>query len=284
MSRGSGVGRVAIIGAGLLGGSVAAALRRQTDAPEIAALARTDTSADRLGATGLFDDVGRSVDSVCTGADVVVVATPVDRIAAYVIEAAGYLSGDALITDVGSTKAGIVDAVAGTDAASRFVPAHPIAGSERTGAGNADAELFDDKVTIVTPMPDGDAGLIHRATEFWSSLGSSVVTMTPRDHDDALAAVSHVPHLIASLVAATTPVEHGRLTGSGWRDITRVAAGDPGMWAAIVDANRDAIADQLGTTRSELERLEKLVRGGDDAALTRWLAAAKTARDRAVGV
>jgi len=268
--------RLGILGVGLLGGSVALAVRKARPHVHVAGLARTEQSAARLIELGIVDDARGSLEEVCRDCDVVVVATPVDQIADLAIRTAELTGPDCLITDVGSTKAGIVQAIAGNaPAASKFVAAHPIAGSEKTGAQHALATLVEQKVIVLTPGPSTPSPLLERAVEFWNLTGGVIRQMSAEQHDAHLAAVSHVPHLVSALVARMPDSDAFPLVGSGWQDITRVAAGDPGMWTAICQENRQAIIDELERFSGELDRLRHLLQSGDNDQLMAWLTEAK---------
>lgn len=264
----------------MLGGSVALSIRRQRPNATFIGYSRTMTKVDAAVAGGTLDQATDSIENACRDCDVIVVATPVDRIAAMVIEAAKHCPDGCLITDVGSTKAGIVAAVkADKNAATKFVAAHPIAGSEKSGCDHAIETLFDGKVVVVTPSDSVPQEMINAAESFWSMTGANVLTMGPAEHDAHLAAVSHVPHLMSSLIARMVPDQARPLVGSGWRDITRVAAGDPEMWLAICQENRPAIADELDRLASELDQLREWVSTRDDAKLLQWLAEAKRSKE-----
>jgi prephenate dehydrogenase len=210
----------------------------------------------------------------------VVFCTPVDRIADQVIEAANHCRPGTLLTDAGSTKAEIVARV---DRHIRdgvhFVGAHPLAGSEKAGVEHARADLFEGRVTIVTPGGSCDEDAQFNVMEFWGALGSGVVTMTPEDHDDALAVTSHLPHAVAAAVAGVTEPDLLSLTAGGFRDVTRIAAGDPHLWAAIFRTNRAAVLAALAAFTARLDTFRDLLDAGDEAGLVRWLAAAKRVRD-----
>ena len=263
-------GSVAIIGVGLLGGSVAATVKRVAPQTRCVGYARSPSSARRLGDHRWLDAIETDAERLVADAAIVVVATPVGRIADWVHRSAAGANPDAVLTDVGSTKQTIVSATTGI---ANFCPAHPIAGSERSGPDAADDHLFDDKLTLLTPGRHTDASAIDRVGAFWRSLGCRTRTMDAADHDRALAAVSHVPHLVSALVAATTDPVHAELVGSGWRDITRVAAGDVEMWAQIIAENRGAIADQLRVVRDRLD--DFLNRINDPDAVSELLAEAR---------
>ena len=268
--------RIGILGVGLLGGSAALALRRARPDCEIRGLVRDRSGSERLLELGVVDFASTDLRDVCSECDVVMVATPVDRLAALVVEAASITGADCLITDVGSTKARIVEAVAKDPMAdAKFVGAHPIAGSEKTGAEHASATLMDEKVIVLTPTPRTTLKRLQQAIDFWTLTGGTVQQMTAEAHDTHLASVSHVPHLVSALIARLPNTTARPLVGTGWQDITRVAAGDPGMWAAICQENRDAIRHELQRFASELDRLRKLIESEDDERLHAWLVEAK---------
>lgn len=264
---------------GLLGGSVALSIRRKRPNVVLVGTARTEAKRDRLIEAGIVDQATTSIESACQDADVIVVAAPVDRIAPMVIDAAQVAPDDCLITDVGSTKGRIIELVAQhPEAAQRFVAAHPIAGSEKTGFEHATADLFDGKIVIVTPSEQNERAVVQRANEFWRLIGGEIRTMTAAEHDTHLASISHVPHLVSALVARTATDQSRPLAGSGWDDITRVAAGDPTMWTAICDQNRSAIAAELERFATQVDGLRKAL-GESSEAIYQWLAEAKRMKD-----
>lgn len=300
--------RVAILGVGLLGGSVALALRRARPGVEIVGMTRSAGTARRATEGGVIDRAVEGVEAACSGCDVVVVATPVDRIAEIAIWAAHASPSGCLVTDVGSTKRGIVEAVSGDEAAdAKFVAAHPIAGGEKGGVEHASATLFDGRLVVITPSrpsdseadpPPADAPLadspfadmpladspfagspVTRAIAFWELTGARTIVMSASAHDAHLAATSHVPHLASAAVARLVTAESRPLVGTGWLDTTRIAAGDPELWAAIVRENRSAILDQLRRFRDEVGELTARIESEDDVALAEWLWEAKRVRD-----
>ncbi len=272
--------RVTILGVGLLGGSVGMAIKRRSPHTELVGYSRTQAKRDLAVGHGAVDRTADSIEAACQGADVVVVASLVDHIAAMAIAAAAATPPDCLITDVGSTKATIVDAVGEHQlASSKFLAAHPIAGSEKTGVVNATASLFDDKVIVLTPTADSSPDLTDKAERFWGLTGGKIVQLSPADHDAYLAAVSHVPHLMSAAVCRLLPADAQLLVGSGWRDITRVAAGDPALWTAICRENRVAICRELARLVGDVQQLERLLKNEDDDALHNYLAEAKAQKD-----
>lgn len=273
------ISNVAIVGVGLLGGSVAMSLRRAFPRVRIVGVSRRQTTLDRALQLNVIDTAMTAIGPTCEDCDAVVVCTPVDRIADQVIHAARVTDERCLITDVGSTKAGIVRAVDGNStAASKFVAAHPIAGSEKTGVQNASADLFDGKPIVLTPSPETCEARQNQAKAFWQTTGGQTVTMSPEGHDRKLAAISHVPHLVAALVTRLADEESLPLVGSGWRDITRVAAGDPEMWTAICAENRQAIQGELSRLGDQLVELSRLIETADDRQLMRWLSESQKVR------
>jgi prephenate dehydrogenase len=272
--------QVAILGVGLLGGSVALALRRALPQTRLVGFARSPEKRQYLSEQGIIDLPVATLPEACQQSDVVVVAAPVDRIAEMVVSAAESSPPDCLITDVGSTKYRIVSAVAEhPDAAKKFVPAHPIAGSEKSGPAHATDSLFDEKLVVLTPTETTEPKLLEKAHRFWRLTGGQTCEMTPSEHDTHLAAISHMPHLVSALVAKMAASEALPLAGTGWRDITRVAIGDPTLWTAICSENRTAIGGELERLADELGRLRQLLQDADDDALHRWLSKAKEIRE-----
>ena len=220
------------------------------------------------------------LDRAAVDADLVVVCTPVSDVVDHVCEAARHCRPDTLLTDVGSTKEWIVREVAlRLPAGPVFVGSHPLAGSEKTGPENARPDLFDGRVTVVTPQPETDPESVQRLESFWSSVGSHVVRMTPQAHDQALARVSHVPHLIAAALAAATSPEDLPLAAGGWKDTTRVAAGDPRLWLPILGTNRDHVLKSLAKFEKVLGSFRDALRCGDEARLAQLLDEGKRTRD-----
>lgn len=277
--------RVAIVGVGLLGGSFGLAVRQHFPQAVVVGVSRSDSSRHQGLACGAVHEATADAAEACRGADLVVVATPVDRIAEIVIEAAQHAATDALLTDLGSTKASIVAAVqADRQAAGMFVGAHPIAGGEKTGAQHARSDLFAQRTTVVTPTDATDLDRLAKAQTLWRRLGSRVVTMAPEAHDRAVAATSHVPHLIAAILASLVDDASQPLIGSGWLGTTRVASGDPEMWTAICKENRAAVLEQLGRASDQLARFHEILRSADDEQLLALFQQAKQRRDRCLAL
>jgi prephenate dehydrogenase len=262
--------RALIIGTGLIGGSIGLALRAQ--GWHVTGRDLDGSRAARAVEIGALDDVGDDLD-----AEVSFVATPVGSIAG---EARTALRGRGVVTDVGGVKAPIVTAVADP----RFVGGHPMAGSEQEGVDGADAGLFEGATWVLTPTDDTDAQAYTRVRSVVSSLGAEVVAIRPEDHDALVAVVSHVPHLTAAALmqlAATGAEEHAallRLAAGGFRDMTRVAAGHPGIWPDICAENRDAIVAGIDRLQGALAQMRGLVQASDRDGILEWLEDARRAR------
>jgi prephenate dehydrogenase len=214
------------------------------------------------------------------GAELIVVCTPVGRIAQDVLAAAAVCERTALLTDAGSTKAQLVAELDGAlDDAVRFVGSHPLAGSERSGPSQARADLFAGRVVVVTPTPRTAPRDVKAIGAFWTALGARVVQMSPQAHDRALAFTSHLPHLVASALAGGLPGEYARFAASGFRDITRVASSDPELWRQIFVSNRREVLRSLESFRTTFDALEAALRSGDDARLLELLTQARRNRD-----
>ena len=269
--------QITIVGVGLIGGSVGLAAKARQAAGFVVGTGREAKKLEHARALGAIDFGTTDLAVAVQGSDLIVVCTPVDRIAETILDAAPHCKPGAIFTDGGSTKANIANALRSLPNHVRFVPAHPLAGSEKNGVEHARADLFDKRLTILTPLKNDDAA--ERVASFWNALGSRVHLMLPDEHDRALAATSHLPHAVSAAVAAATPVEWLPLSAGGFRDVTRIAGGDPALWTAIFLANRDAVLSSLSTFTSRLDDFRRLVDTGDGAGLHRWLAEAKQVRD-----
>jgi prephenate dehydrogenase len=229
---------------------------------------------------GAVSNTTVDLDKGVAEADLVVVCTPVGRIVEDVRNAAQNCPEGILITDVGSTKQNIVAALdRDLPRECRFLGSHPLAGSEKTGAAFATADLFEGRVAILTPTKNTRAEDFDCLEQFWQSLGSVVVQMPPEEHDKALALTSHLPHLAAAALAGLIPEKYFRLTGMGMLDTTRIAAGDPDLWLQIFIHNRDNILNALEQYGSKLSILHAALRDGDAEEILKILTLAKKNRD-----
>jgi prephenate dehydrogenase len=274
---------VAIVGVGLIGGSIGLALRGRQLARRVVGIGRRESSLRTATEFGCIDEYATDIARGVAGAEFVVVCTPVEQVPEQIALAACHALPDAILTDAGSTKETLVaeteaqlNAVAGP---LRFVGSHPLAGSEKTGPAAARADLFVDRPVIVTPTADSDPAATHETEAFWQALGGRTLRMTPAEHDVALAQTSHFPHLLASALAATTPEQQLSLTGSGWRDTTRIAAGDVELWRQILLANASHTLKALADFETVLSRLRLALEAADGPKLAEILAEGKRRRD-----
>jgi prephenate dehydrogenase len=272
---------VAIIGVGLIGGSIGLALRERSLAAQITGIGRRDASLKAALAHGCVTQTTTDLAAGVRQADLVIVCTPVDSIAYFVQQAAQHCAPNCLLTDAGSTKEQIVRAIEAANLKRPYVGSHPIAGSEKNGAEAATADLFNDRVTVVTPTTKTNPATTTTIKDFWQSLGSRVIEMSPADHDALLARTSHLPHLIASTLAAATPADDQTLslTGAGWADTTRIAAGDPDIWREIFLANRDATWKALADFETLLKTWRDALHSANGPQITALLQEGKRRRD-----
>lgn len=265
-----------IVGVGLIGGSIGLAAKKRGLARRVVGVGRDAGKLEHARRLGAIDDVSVSLHEAAATADCLLFCTPVDRIAEQINEAASHCRPDTILTDAGSTKANIVAAVA---ADVRFVGAHPLAGSEKKGVEYAHPDLFVQRWTVLTPTDHSPTDALASVQSFWQALGARVRLMTPEDHDQALALTSHLPHLLASALAGMLPDDWRELTATGFRDTTRVAAGDPEVWTPIFQHNRQAVLDSLDRLDDRLRGFRHALLNDDVAMIDQFLAQAKKVRD-----
>ncbi len=277
-------GHVVVVGTGLIGGSLAAGLRRAQVAARLTGI--DAVAAPRAMALGLFDDVGGPESAA--GAEVVILAVPVRATADALAALGPFIDDQALVTDVGSTKVSVLAAVeAGLRHPTRFVGGHPLAGTERSGPDAASPSLFEGRRCVLTPLATTSQSHLASCTSLWRAVGAVVQTMSPVEHDRVLGLVSHLPHAVAFALAAAVggglaPVQGG-LYGGGFLDTTRIAASNPAMWRDILLANRDAVLDALGRFENELGQLRAAIALSDGAAVEAAIARAHAGRTRVLG-
>jgi cyclohexadieny/prephenate dehydrogenase len=267
--------RLALIGVGLIGSSIARAARAQGAVREIVATARSPATRRRVAELGLADQVVEDNAAAAAGADLVIVCAPVGVCGEIAEAIAPQLKRGAIVSDVGSVKGAIVhDMGPHLPAGVHFVPAHPVAGTEHSGPDAGFAELFVGRWCILTPPQGADAAAVSRLAAFWRLLGANVETMAPEHHDLVLAITSHLPHLIAYTIVGTadelaevTRSEVLKFSAGGFRDFTRIAASDPTMWRDVFLANKEAVLEMLGTFNEDLAQLTRAIRRGDGEAL-----------------
>jgi prephenate dehydrogenase len=271
---------VAIVGVGLMGGSIGLALQQRGLARRVVGVGRRASSLRKARQWHTVTHTTTSLERGVGQADLVIVCTPVADIVDRVCEVARHCPAEALITDVGSTKANIVRELARRlRGGPAFVGSHPMAGSEKTGPENARADLLEDRVTVITPGRRTREEDVQRIEQFWSALGARVLRMSPQDHDQAVAMASHATHVIATTLAVATPPQALAVAASGWRDTTRIAAGDPQLWLQILLANRREVVKSLRTFEQVLTSFRAALQRGDAASLVQLLDAGKQTRD-----
>ncbi len=249
-----------IDGVGLIGGSIAAAAKARTVCRHVIGFGRSAVRLEAARNAGLIDEYALDSDAAAQ-VDLYVCCLPVDRIAESVRRAAVHMRRGTVVTDAGSVKSSICDAIGSQPAAGvHFVGSHPLAGSEKQGFEHSDAQLFANKTCVVTPEAGTDEAALSHVTRFWQQLGSHVVSLTPAEHDRILARTSHMPHAVAAAVAAVLTPDDAPFAATGFRDATRIAAGDPELWTSILCANSDAVAVELESVidrcRAFIEALE----------------------------
>ena len=267
--------RVALLGVGLIGSSIAQATRRAGLAGHIAGYEPTPQVLERAAATGFADSLHGDIESAVRGADLVIMAAPVGAYGGLARAMAPHLASGAILSDVGSVKGAVVrDVAPHVPPGVHFIPAHPVAGSERSGPEAGFAEMFDGRWCILTPPIGTDLRALERLKEFWRRLGSDVEVMDAAHHDLVLAITSHVPHLIAYNIVGTaddlatvTQSEVIKFSAGGFRDFTRIAASDPTMWRDVFLNNREAVLEVLGRFSEDLSALQRAIRWGDGEAL-----------------
>ncbi len=280
------IGRLAVIGLGLIGGSFAKGMRQSGLCREVVGCDRDPATLRQAVPLGAVDDITDDLASAVQGADLIMLAVPVLAMEQVLGQLARLELGQAVITDAGSTKNAVVDAVrtAFGHLPPQFVPGHPIAGSERSGVEAADAHLFRNHKVILTPLAETSEAALALVRQSWSALGADVEDMPLADHDEVLAATSHLPHLLAfslvdTLASRSENLEIFRYAAGGFRDFTRIAASDPVMWRDVFLANRDAVLRSLDNFTHDLSRLRAAVEDGDANTLLGVFTRARSARE-----
>jgi prephenate dehydrogenase len=278
--RNAGFKKVCIIGVGMLGGSLGIAIRKKGIALEVAGVGRNKIKLNKARQKGAIDwgtvNLARGVE----GADLVIIAAPVQIIIEYVHAMAPFLKSGCLITDVGSTKREVVFE------AERFLPVdvhfaggHPLAGAEKSGVRHASAELFRGCTCILTRTEKTDSLAIKRLKYLWKKLGAKVVVMSPAEHDRIAASVSHLPHIAACSLVSMIKNNYARFVSSGFRDTTRIAAGDPVMWRDICLTNRGPVLNELNRYTLALNKIKVMLKRQDSRGLEAWFRKVKSKRE-----
>ncbi|RUW24610.1 prephenate/arogenate dehydrogenase family protein [Mesorhizobium sp. M4B.F.Ca.ET.215.01.1.1] len=263
--------KIALVGIGLIGSSLARVIRREGLARHVAISTRSPATLARAEQLGLGDSYTIDAKEAVRDADLVIVSVPVGSSGAVAEEIAPALKKGAILTDVGSTKASVIAQMQPhVPEGVHFIPGHPLAGTEKSGPDAGFADLFDNRWCIFTPVPGTDPAALETLSEFWRRCGSNIDTMDPQHHDMTLAIVSHLPHIIAYNIVGTaddlesvTKTEVIKYSASGFRDFTRLAASDPTMWRDVCLHNKDAILEMLARFSEDLAFLQRAIRWGD---------------------
>jgi cyclohexadieny/prephenate dehydrogenase len=263
--------RLALVGIGLIGSSIARAARARGIVGSIVATARSEATRKRVVELGIADQVVATGAEAAKGSDLVIVCVPVGACGPVAAEIGPHLKPGAIVSDVGSVKASVIrDMAPHLPSHVHFVPAHPVAGTEHSGPDAGFAELFFNRWCILTPPPATDSKPVERLAEFWRAFGANVEVMSAEHHDLVLAITSHLPHLIAYTIvgtadelAAVTRSEVLKFSAGGFRDFTRIAASDPTMWRDVFLANKDAVLEMLGRFNEDLSTLTRAIRQGN---------------------
>jgi cyclohexadieny/prephenate dehydrogenase len=267
--------RIALIGFGLIGGSIARAARAHGLAREIVTSARSEKTRARVAELGVVDQVLETNAEAAKDADLVILSIPVGACGPVTQEIAPFLKPGAIVSDVGSVKGAVAREMAPyIPQGVHFVPAHPVAGTEHSGPDSGFAELFINRWCILTPPEGTDPAAVEKLRAFWAGLGAKVEIMTPDHHDLVLAITSHLPHLIAYTIVGTadelaqvTSSEVIKFSAGGFRDFTRIASSDPTMWRDVFLNNKEAVLEMLGTFNEDLSKLTRAIRRNDGEAL-----------------
>ena len=262
--------RITIIGLGLIGSSIARAVKADMATVRVTGHDADPEVRETSRAIGFCDDVADTAGAAVTDADLVIFCVPVGAMAAAAEAIADDLPADAIVSDVGSSKAAVLAALSEKLPHATIIPAHPVAGTERSGPEAGFATLFHGRWCILTPPEGADPVAIERVAEFWRRLGAEIDTMDPQHHDRVLAITSHLPHLIAYTIVGTasdmeevTRSEVIKYSAGGFRDFTRIAASDPTMWRDVFLHNKEAVLEMLGRFSEDLTALQRMIRRGD---------------------
>jgi prephenate dehydrogenase len=278
--------RVAVIGVGLIGGSFALALKEAKACGHVIGAGRNAANLRLARERGVIDSIAADAVAAAHGADLVLVAAPVAQFPRIFHDIATVLGPRALITDGGSTKRDVVAAATALGKKiAQFVPAHPIAGAEKSGAGAASADLYRGKRVVLTPLAANSETTIRKVQEVWTACGARITRMDPNEHDALLAAVSHLPHLLAfalvrEIAARSNAGQLFSMAAGGFRDFTRIASSHPEMWRDICIANRDYLLRELDRYTADLQVMRTLLEAGDAAGVERVFTQARDARNR----
>jgi cyclohexadieny/prephenate dehydrogenase len=278
--------KIALVGVGLLGGSLALAIRERRLAAVVQGYVRRKASIAECERAGLADFATTDLTAAVRDADLIILCTPLAQMRGLTENLLPSLKKGALVSDVGSVKASVVADLEKlvADAGGHFVGAHPMAGGEQPGVSAARVDLFSNAVCVITPTAATNATALQQIEEFWRALGTRLLKLTPQLHDELVARSSHLPHSVAAVLAGYVlkpehPKEQPQLCATGFRDTTRVASGSPEMWRDIALANREPLSHALAELTEQLQHLQRAISAGDAAAIEKFFTTAKQRRD-----
>lgn len=278
--------KLAIIGVGLMGGSLAMSLREKGEVGEVVGIGRGVENLKKAKSLGIVDSYTQSIEEGVRGADIVIVAVPVSSIVPLVAKSQSYMKDGTIITDVGSVKGNIVSEIDDIlDERLFFVGSHPVTGTEKSGAEAAFPTLYNDSRCIVTPTDKTDKGALKTINEMWEMAGAEVVTMGIDEHDKVLAAISHLPHVVAYALVNTVDGINDfngnilKYSAGGFKDFTRIASSSPEMWKDICEVNHDAVLDMLNLYLAELTDIKSILESKSYDKLLNTFERSKRARD-----
>jgi cyclohexadieny/prephenate dehydrogenase len=277
---------ISVIGAGLLGGSIALAVKRRSLAAKVFAFVRSDSTLALCSRMEIADVVTKDLQTAVGSSSLVILCTPLSQMAALAAQMQPFLRPGTLVTDVGSVKASVIaelEPILRRDGV-EFVGSHPMAGSEKIGAASARADLFQNAICLVTPGVGSSSEAVAKIEEFWKNLGGVTIRMTPETHDDLVSRSSHLPHVVAAelanyVLSPVHPKEQARVCANGFRDTTRIAAGSPEMWRDIALANRKNLGRVLGVFIEDLQEFQLALERRDVEAVEEFFTKAKQRRD-----
>jgi prephenate dehydrogenase len=279
--------RITLVGVGLLGGSLGLALKQRRRVESVVGFVRRAISVKECEAIGAVDEATRDLNKAITGADLVVLCTPISQMRPLVEQMLSSLGKGAIVTDVGSVKGSVVRDLEHliAKAGAHFIGSHPMAGAEKTGVSAARPDLFQDAVCVVTATERSDKASVRKVEQLWRAVGSRVLRLKPETHDQLVSRSSHLPHVIAAQLAncvlnPTHPKKQALLCANGFRDTTRIASGSPEMWRDIALANRDNILKALVGFERELVGFKSALKKGDSRAVSSFFERAKRRRDQ----
>lgn len=276
--------QITIIGPGLLGASIGIAAHERGLAGRIVSWSRQAETRAKCQAQDWCDEVYDTAEEACRGSQLIIICTPVQTIVPLLASVAPELAPGALVTDVGSTKSRICREAKGVDLQdASFIGSHPMAGSEQTGMAHARGDLFDGAACIVTPLEDSATDATGQITSFWEAIGMQVTHASPEHHDEIVAHISHLPHVLSSALCsflASKDPTWNALVGGGLRDTTRIASGDPGLWRQILESNREEVIRAIQGVEEELHLFKAALMNEDAARLSQRLQRGKNYRDQ----